>query len=281
MERCLRRAHHFALAHAGVAPPLPTGPRNCKIVVEALMDPLRCVAGEDVVRPIRQGIVDIIASMEQLIASKEQLIASKEQLIVAKEQLIVAKEQLLVGKDNYSATIERVMEHVYISKTSQLALHTAQFEPSIMVDTLWAALWPLEPLGKDDDRNKRKWGTLIRDVLNEGKLTAAAKADLDDLGGAAEEPTVINDLGSLSRLLSLPYYFGFTIVLKGTGWRIGTSPSPHLATALVLSANMRTLRKKGIESLRGDVIYLDRGCNETHRFDMRTLRWAKTRAKDP
>ncbi|KAG8465422.1 hypothetical protein KFE25_002729 [Diacronema lutheri] len=247
---------------------------GAEILVETLMYPLRHITDQDIVRKIGQSIVTVIASKEQTIVlakkALENSIADKKQAIAGKDEVIAAKNTLL-------AQAQREMELGVSSKTSQLALYKAQFEPCIMVDTLWAALTSAKLHKEEDEKQARKWRTLLRDVLHEGKLTAAAKADLDDLDGAAEELTVISDLGSLPNRLASPHHSGATDV-GGTGWRIGTSPSPHLATALVLSANVRTLQANGVESLRGDVIYLDRQFKESHRFDMGALRWVKGRA---
>ncbi|KAG8465412.1 hypothetical protein KFE25_002719 [Diacronema lutheri] len=284
-------------------------PHDYEILVETLMYPLRHITDQDIVRNIGQSIVTVIAGKEQTIvlatetlensiADKKQAIAGKDEVIAAKEQALVLakkalensiadKKQAIDGKDEVIAAkitilakTQREMELGVSSKTSQLALYKAQFEPRIMVDTLWAALTSAKLHKEDDEKQARKWRTLLRDVLHEGKLTEAAKADLNDLGGAAEELTVINDLGSLPNRLASPHQSGATDV-GGTGWRIGTSPSPHLATALVLSANVRTLQANGVESLRGDVIYLDRQFKESHRFDMGALRWVKGRASAP
>ncbi|KAG8465424.1 hypothetical protein KFE25_002731 [Diacronema lutheri] len=270
-------------------------PHDYEIMVETLMHPLRHITDQDIVRNIGQSIVTVIAGKNEVIASKEQaivqaekasekVIAAKEQAIVqaekASEKVIAAKDEVIAAKNTLLAQAQREMELGVSSKTSQLALYKEQFEPRIMVDTLWAALTSAKLHKEEDEKQARKWRTLLRDVLHEGKLTAAAKADLNDLDGAAEELTVISDLGSLPNRLASPHHSGATDV-GGTGWRIGTSPSPHLATALVLSANVRTLQANGVESLRGDVIYLDRQFKESHRFDMGALRWVKGRANAP
>ncbi|KAG8465411.1 hypothetical protein KFE25_002718 [Diacronema lutheri] len=229
-------------------------PHDYEILVETLMYPLRHITDQDIVRNIGQSIVTVIAAKEQAIVQAEK---ASEKVIAAKEQAIVLATEVIAAKNTLLAQAQREMELSVSSKTSQLALYKAQFEPRIMVDTLWAALTSAKLHKEEDEKQARKWRTLLRDVLHEGKLTEAAKADLNDLGGAAEELTVINDLGSLPNRLASPHQSGATDV-GGTGWRIGTSPSPHLATALVLSANVRTLQANGVESLRGDVIYLDR-----------------------
>jgi len=249
-------------------------PHDYEILVETLMYPLRHITDQDIVRNIGQSIVTVIAAKEQAIVQAEK---ASEKVIAAKEQAIVLATEVIAAKNTLLAQAQREMELGVSSKTSQLALYKAQFEPRIMVDTLWAALTSAKLHKEEDEKQARKWRTLLRDVLHEGKLTAAAKADLDDLDGAAEELTVISDLGSLPNRLASPHQSGATDV-GGTGWRIGTSPSPHLATALVLSANVRTLQANGVESLRGDVIYLDRQFKESHRFDMGALRWVKGRA---
>ena len=272
-----------AHAHVAVAP--HAGTPNYQILIEGLIDPLAKVAGDDVASGLRRSILAVIdmiitakdAAIAQTITAKDETIAAKDEAIAQSAIIIAAKEQVVAAKEELITSARVETERTISDKTAQLATYKAQFEPRILLDTLWAALVSSGLLTEEEKKPKSKWSTLIRDVMRDGELTAAAMTDLRDLGALPEKLTVISDLGSLSNRLSSAHHSGATD-MGGTGWRVGTSPSPHLAAALVLSANMRTLRN--FDSLSGDIIFLDRQCNESHRFDVGSLRWTSTTTRD-
>jgi hypothetical protein len=141
-----------------------------------------------------------------------------------------------------------------------------------MIDILYGGLESAPAL---DGKLPGKWQLLLRDVLRDGKLTEAAVADLEDLDGSKDLPTVVSDLGSLSNRLSSTHHKG-AADFEGTGWRLGVSSSPGLATALVVAAVARIQRKHGIDlTLSGPVIYLDQQAKGHREFDVVSLRWVR------
>jgi len=234
--------------------------RAVKDMVEIQLSALKDkVAGKnEVIAVSKQRLADMEKALADRLADKEKALAGKEKALADR----------LVDKDELIELIKVAHALLINDKMSQLAAFRAQYDPRIMLDILYAGL---EPAVKG--KSGGKWQLLLRDVLRDGKLTDAAVDDLKDLAGLNDLSTVVSDLKSLSNRLSSAHHKG-AADFEGTGWRLGVSSSPGLATALVVAALARIQRTHGIDlTLSGPVIYLNEQAKRHREFDVATLRW--------
>ena len=244
--------------------------------VSALAEKVSALAEKDKVLAFALAEKDkMLAEKDKVLAEKDKVLAfalaENDKVLAEKVSALAEKDKMLAEKDKLLEVVEDRNTLMINAKAIALASFKAQYEPRIMLDILWTGLESAQLF--DRAQSRAKWQMLVRDVLHEGKLTEAAEADLKDLDGLNELPTVIYDLGSLANRLCSAHHKGATD-FGGTGWRLGVSPSPGLATALVLAAVARTLRKEGIDSmLAGRIIYLNPQCEDFREFDKGSLRW--------
>ena len=209
-----------------------------------------------------KALADWVADKEKALADR---LADKEKALAGKEKALADR---LVDKDELIELIKVAHALLINDKMSQLAAFRAQYDPRIMLDILYAGL---EPAVKG--KSGGKWQLLLRDVLRDGKLTDAAVDDLKDLAGLNDLSTVVSDLKSLSNRLSSAHHKG-AADFEGTGWRLGVSSSPGLATALVVAALARIRHNHGMHfTLSRPVIYLNEQAKRHREFDLATLRW--------
>jgi hypothetical protein len=232
---------------------------------------------DEMIKKALEGKDETIKGKDETIKGKDETIKSKDEMIKkaleGKDETIKSKDDAIKSKDEMIATLKEYRMHVINEKTSQLAIFKAQYEPRIMIDILYSAL---DSSPAFDGKQRNKWRTLLDDVLCNGKLTASATADLADLDGSKDLQTVLADLPSLSNRLSSTHHKG-AADFEGAGWRLGVSPSPGLATALVIAAVARKQRKQQVDfTLRGPVIYLDQRAKKHREFDVASLRWVRT-----
>jgi hypothetical protein len=242
-----------------------------KVLAVVLADKDKVLADKDKVLADKDKVLAVVlADKDKVLADKDKVLAV---MLADKDKALADKDKALADKDKMLELVVDNNTLMINAKAIQLASFKAQYEPRIMLDILRTGLESAQLL--DGAQSRAKWQVLVRDVLHNGKLTKAAEADLKDLDGLKDLPTVVSDLGSLANRLSSAHHKGATD-FGGTGWRLGVSPSPGLATALVLAAVVRTLHKHGIDSmLTGRIIYLNPQCKDFCEFDKGSLRWVR------
>jgi hypothetical protein len=212
-------------------------------------------------------------ALELVLTGTRETLAANDKALAASDVALAVKDQLLVANEVVSSTL-------IMLKTKELASFKAQFEPRIMLDIIYDAIKSSGAFA--DGRTKGKWGTLLDGVVttddkNNPILTPAAMRDLADLNATMELPTVVRDLdvNSISNRLSSAHHKGASDC-AGTGWRLGGQSSPSLATALIVSVNLRKLGKREIDlPLKGRVAFLDSRTDVSHELDFDILRWTK------
>ena len=237
--------------------------------------------------PIAAASPDVLQSAKVIATSVDKMLEAKAaELALARESLALTRESLACTREELARTIagkaetladKETIYSAHISlKIKELAAYKAQFEPRIMLDIVYDAIPDELKL------HKGKWETLLEGVTTtdrKGKvaLTPAAMQDLIDLDAEKELATVLGDLeakGLPSRLSSARHHQGATD-LTGEGWRLGVQPSPSLAVALILPANLRKAATRGVCPLHGRVVFLDKRCDESHTLDYAKLRWGR------
>ena len=228
----------------------------------------------------------MLAHKDALLADKDARLASMRKhtdaMLASKDARLADKDALLADRDeNFSSRIKR--------KCLELAPFKSQYEPGVMLDIIAEERYYMNLVWRKGAYDK--WGMLLEDVITTegGKavLTPAAMADLNDLDSEEELATVIGDLDvkRLSRLVSSPHNYGLGVEYAGTGWRLGVQPSPSLAVALIITANMRKLFRTSRYMYpfpfggfhRCDrVAYLDERRSESHTLDFGiNIRWRR------
>ena len=221
--------------------------------------------------------LECIDASKQVKAIVLDKLKANDELLEEKDKRLEEKDKLLGEKDKSVALAEKMHVMELGSKASQLASYRAQLEPRIMIDVIYDAMLGFPELCKP---GKKKWEVLLTDVVENNKLTGDAARVLADLDGTAEAITVLSDLGSLSNRLSSVHHKG-ALLLDGTGWRLGTQPSPYLAAAVVIVMNLRKLMKHGVLPFgRDEVLYLDRNFKESHKLLIDSNMWSWVRVGD-